>query len=518
MGNLKGQINSYDMAICVTTEEINKGMAKVFDDPNGGLPKSWYQAYVQTTNLVDADGKPTETLAPDDDDDDDDTVEQDTVDTAQVDHYFDNKTDLNDFLKKNDIKHPNWILDAKLNAPNVSFKSVLSGGVLLQIPIASGTFSDLVYQGGESLVLKKYPLSDTKNNTYTVFTLDTLMANITHVAQQGETVDKELSLQALYADLENPQLKPNITSFGSPSVPMPDGVVVSLGAILTTMCQSSSYSKSYVIGAVSLPDNLATTSGPFAPTAIQAATYQHRDNTSIGSLNYNIMTNYKPLPTDANAGMFSDNPVPDGTPGVLYISYDRIMNDIILAHGMDAFQLKADDFNFDLGTVTASLKQDVPWGYDGVYGHYSIVKIYPDIESNRIKVDFTLDQVQKNCNAHRMKAEWSGYFSFSIEEGTLKIDYTQDETPRYTDETDTWKRVLEDIATLGLGELDYYFSADKLRVDIANSMSDASKVVIGDILSCAQLPGGSTFTYDKTAAGVKLTYMGLMIKLQYNGD
>lgn len=477
---IQGKVNCYDMAICIATTEINKAMKNVFDTTED-LPKKWYRAQV---------------------------VDEDDSGNVINKYYYDPQA----YEDSRDAA--SCILDVELAAPTVNFTSEMKDGIVLNISIASGSFQDGIFSNG-NIYKKVYPLKDA------IFSIDTAVTNIAHQAAEGKTVDEDFTVQFLYADLENRNLMPKIME-DSVSVPMPDSSMISLGEIMTDMCQDPKYTDKYIVGATTLP-TVEATCGDFAPVTIKASMYQDEKDKTVGSLNYNIMTatSDSDFPTDAKAGSFSENPIPDNIPGVLYISYEKIIMDIIIKQTFGAFALSSNDFQFtDDAPATASLKSNVHWNQKtNIHcgGEYTEAKVYPDTKNKRIRADFTLDNVQdaEILKQHILKVQWSSYFTFFVDEtGALKMSYSQDENPVCTDQSNWAERITLDIMSLGLNEITYWSEGNSADDQIKASLSAAKTLVVEDILDAVELPGKSTFTYDSKAE-VAFTDLGLRINLQY---
>ena len=247
---------------------------------------------------------------------------------------------------------------------------------------------------------------------------------------------------------------------------------------------------------------------------------------------------YDALPpaSDNQAGMFPSFPVIDGTPGTMIISHGKIMTEILTKGTFKYFNAgKQDQFSFNQDAVTADLKKKIAWtspnAYEGEYegGNISKIHISVDANNNRYQVDIEISDIQKvDTNQYsggtyggggqmpdptKYSGSWTGYLKPTIKDGKLDFTYSQDKKITYHDHESTGIRVLIDIATLGLHELQKALNRSQIHDDISNYAKDAPKPIVNDIADCIELPGESVFVFDENH--VKLTGQGLLVGLKY---
>ena len=315
------------------------------------------------------------------------------------------------------------------------------------------------------------------------------------------------------------------------------------------MMKNSEYKANYVFGKSKIP-LVTATHGPFTPRSLRFSRYQSPEDTTRGSLNWNIMVsetapgagNTLPLPnlTDhANAGHFDEMPVPDGAPGVIIVSFGALIEKVILPHAFKSYQIEGANFIPDANEAVAKLQKDITLTDNTTYyTHFGAgnTKVYAVPDKNHIRVDYELDELEQmkvvnppyggqgstpppnwNYSPRRAgspfyKVTWSGYFTFTIENNELKVHYTQDDHHEMTQtDDDTGMRVLLDIFSLGFNELTRYLDHNKLAGDIDGAIANDGLGVLGNILSCVELPGESAFEFDT----VDMIDVGLRVHLKY---
>lgn len=358
-----------------------------------------------------------------------------------------------------------------------------------------------------------------------------------------ETLDSEFTVQSLYADLENPHMLTDVAT--SKVITLPYDQKLDLAAVLTGLIKDPVYKKSYVFGISKIP-NVKATTGPFTPRSMRFSTYQDVSDKTKGSLNWNIMVDATaanvPLPdlsVHANAGRFDEMPIPDNVPGVMIISYGKIIREIILPSGFSSMGLDGSKFNdgTDDNHGHAILNQDVDANLDGNAkgGKFTTgnTEVYPDPTNNRIRVDFEIDDIQIDSSfvwppatpgwlvgtiaklagvTPKYKATWSGYITFSLDsDQNLTSSYSQD-TPSLSIQEDTgaWRYIL-DVVTLGLNELTRLINKDDIQNAVDDFVKSNGQSMLSNLTETVELPGEAVFTY----TALDWYYLGLRAHLNY---
>ncbi len=319
-----------------------------------------------------------------------------------------------------------------------------------------------------------------------------------------------------------------------------DNAKNSVAQALLTMIQSPVYTKKYVLGKSKIPDVTPTT-GPFTPTAIRFSRYpmsftQGTDE-SRASLNWNIMCKKPDLPSTslANAGSFDKYPIADGAVGAMYVSYRRLITDLIVkadalknGFGLDSLKFTEDETN---AQYTLNTDVDFTDGttYTAKFSNGN-THIKPDSANNRILITFQLDDVQAlrayssggqygggqieyEPHGDTYRVTWEGYITFSLNASEeLEAHYTQT-TPEFKkqDDQNIWLRILEDIVTLGLGELANALDLSDMKDGIKSAVNNDTGPILSGIRDCVELPGDAVFKFDSP----HFVPLGLRVNLQY---
>ncbi len=370
-----------------------------------------------------------------------------------------------------------------------------------------------------------------------------------------------------YAHIEPQDIKPaykqTILADGQAIVSTIDGDnKVALSANLKAIYTDPSYKNNYVFGLAKIP-HVQSTVGPFAPRNLRFSrwplSYPDGADTTKGSLNWNLMTSGDPntipdLPSvTGNAGVFDSDPIPDGAVGAIYLSFEKIIMDVILPQAFKSMGLDGSKWSADPDHCQAVTNKDVPLNTHDMNkvsgGKYSLgnTKIYPDVANSRIKVDFQIDEmtfskdagdylkplavlvlgpfgvliagadmianaVGENIVELKYRATWSGYLSFSLDaQNEFNISYTED-TPKIEVSTDNipWQAI-NDIMTLGFNEIRREIKQDAISDDITHYLSTNLPSTLQTLKAAIQLPGGAVFDFDS----VDVTNLGVRGHLKY---
>lgn len=315
--------------------------------------------------------------------------------------------------------------------------------------------------------------------------------------------------------------------------------------------------KAYVIGTSKIPPVKSTT-GPFTPRAVAVTSYQDTEHVDVGTLNWNLL-----VAADANAlpeadaekrlnelitakgGTFLENPTvltPNGAPvpGVVLLSYGKLIEDVILPKGFESIGLTADkwscnvDPNFNKAVLTQNVSVDLR-DEDGQRDENvdsaeftTSTTIEPDPTNDKIAVAFELDVKLKKDWAKSLVpdlglswiaaldnpkyvATWNGSFTFGLQDGKLTMSYSQDTpTLKVRSQSTAW-RVIGDIVTLGLNEA--FNAVDKsLTNDLVDDLATGLQTdVLGNVLKSVEFPGEAVFEF----SDVDLCPLGVRAHLQY---
>ena len=331
---------------------------------------------------------------------------------------------------------------------------------------------------------------------------------------------------------------------------------VALAANLKAIYTDPSYKNNYVFGLAKIP-HVQSTVGPFAPRNLRFScwplSYKDGADTAKGSLNWNLMTSGDPnhipdLPSsEGNAGVFDQYPIPDGAVGAIYLSFEKIIMDIILSGTFQSMGLDKSKWSKNDKICEAAINQDVSLKTKHLkritHGKFTVgkTKIYPDVENKRIKVDFVLEKVTFDKKAGdivknalggitgivlaliekkpQYRITWSGYFTFSLEsvdaQQELSISYKTDKKPNIEvmDQDIGW-RIVSDIVSLGLNELRLAVNEDKINRDAKDYVKKNSPEILSKIKDAIQLPGGAVFDFDS----VDMTNLGVRAHLKYKDE
>lgn len=559
MSNAKWTINQYHAAACITTTEINRKMKKVYDSTSD-FPKSWKAKDPRMEH-----GKP----------------------------------------------RPRWQVDASsIGAPSVSFATDISNGVNLMTTVKAGDFSHTTIgyddDGNPKIVHEKIDLAGL------AFSLQTKVTGIEHKASDDlPTVDQYFTVQALYADLDNPELISNVasgyemtdkgidalTNVASTKVsadivalvkgsaimnkPYPsadafwhalekalgsnaakvqgdkskivqaahlafagaDDTYRSVAQVLLDMCKSKDYKNKYVFGQSKIP-KVTHTTGPFTPRAVRFSRFQDANDTTIGSLNWNLMVSadqsdvaLPDLAQHANAGSFDSNPIPTGVPGVMLLSYGKVIEDLILPNGFKSLGLTGAKFASDPDNCLAKLNEDVALDASnldfvkkGTFKAGDTV-IEPDPDNNRIKVSFKISDMEWDkkwweyinpnvvslihglVDPPKYQASWSGYITFSLDNASqkLKASYSQDDPKVEYQERNTAWRVIDDISTAGVNELNKMAQLSVVSAELDNFVASVGGKVLNNVLNSVMLPGDAVFVF----SAADFVDLGVRVHLSY---
>jgi len=331
---------------------------------------------------------------------------------------------------------------------------------------------------------------------------------------------------------------------------------VALSANLRAIYTDPSYKDNYVFGLARIPHNLQTTQGPFAPRNLRFSrwplSYGEGDDLTKGSLNWNLMTSADPStipalpPTTGNAGVFDVYPIPDGAVGAIYISFQKIIMEVIVPYCFQQMGLDGSKWSADHGNCQAVLNQNVDLDTSGMdkvkCGKFSQNnnKIYPDVVNNRIKVDFQIDDmtfskdagdylkglasgiigwlidmIKEGTSEIKYRAKWSGYFSFQLnKQERLQMSYTYD-TPKIeiSAENKIWE-IVDDIVTLGFNELRRGIKQDSIEEDVQSYVNSHLPSNFEELKQAIMLPGGAVFDF----SSIDITHLGLRAHLKYQDE
>ncbi|GET41444.1 hypothetical protein [Microseira wollei] len=357
-----------------------------------------------------------------------------------------------------------------------------------------------------------------------------------------------------YAHIEPQDIKPaykqTILADGQAIVSTIDGDnKVALSANLKAIYTDPSYKNNYVFGLAKIP-HVQSTVGPFAPRNLRFSrwplSYADGADTTKGSLNWNLMTSGDPNtipdlpPVTGNAGVFDSDPIPDGAVGAIYLSFEKIIMDVILPQAFKSMGLDGSKWSADADHCYAATNTDVALNIQnldritgGTFTHDK-TKIYPDVANHRIKVDFQIEDVTFDKEAGdivknilgglvglvlagvagnpKYRITWSGYFTFSLDaQQELSLSYTND-TPNVEvmDYQLAW-RIVDDIISLGINEARWHDNLRDIESDAQNYVKTQSPKTLSEIKAAIQLPGGAVFDFDS----VDVTNLGVRAHLKY---
>lgn len=487
--NATWTVNDYDAAVCITSGEINKKMTDVFNSTDD-FPKSW-QA-------------------------------QDAVAQGEG---------------------PKWKINAtQIGAPYVNFASDFKNGVNLNTGVEKGEFQHLKLEWSGDVDKDGNPINfkavwEKVDLDGIVFNLSTNMKNIEHIAGKGETVDDNFTVQALYADLDNPKILTAVDTSKALKYKAPDDTSRSVAQVLLDMCKSDNYKNNYVFGKSKIP-NVAVSKGPFTPRAMRFSTFQDVKDKTVGSINWNLMVSGEPdvipplpdLSVKATAGAFDEMPVPGNIPGIMLVSFGKIIKELIVPNAFKEFSLDGAKFSMDPANVCATLNTDVDISTNNIKSATFTsgnTKIYPDPKNNRLRVDFVLEHIDPgyqfpimptnlldllaSIKHPKYKATWSGYITLGLSGLTITSGYSQDSpSVSVQDDTGAW-RYVADIGTLGLHELERKLNLDDIKNAIKDYVSNNGDKVLPNINTSSELPGGAVFEIDT----MDWVYLGLRTHLKY---
>ncbi|GGF04257.1 hypothetical protein [Hymenobacter cavernae] len=485
-------VNAYHAAACISTAEINRKMAEVYNKTDN-FPKAWTAS--EPVEGQTSSGKP---------------------------------------------KQPRWKLEAtEIDGPQVDFASDLKDGVQLDTTVEKGTFTHKIINDDDEVEDKEIPLDKVQ------FRLNTSMKGVVHEAGKGDTVDQDFTVQALYADLDDPKLITSIDTSKALEFDAPDDTKRSVAQVLLDMAKDPRYKNHYVFGCSKLP-LVQKTVGPFTPRYLKFTTYT---GSQPGTLNWNLMVDAAnpvagPDASNMQAGIFDENPLPANAPGVMIISYGKIIEELVVPHGLDAFGLIASQWKSDPDNVQSKFSgSSITLTDSKTYtGEFNSARntIQPDPANSRIRIDFELDNVQQMkviyppANSHgtpppanwnynpqpvgppKYRVQWSGYISFSLDsKGNLTASYSQDSSSDFkiekTEDEAIWMRILEDIFSLGFHELGLFLDDNTFHDSISSAVNGKSGNVTNSLVNAVELPGGAVFGFET----IDWINEGLRIHLKY---
>ncbi|WP_309119288.1 hypothetical protein [Paenibacillus sp.] len=213
-------------------------------------------------------------------------------------------------------------IDAKLNAPTVSFSVPgTNRAILFMLNMPSGKFT---YWDGFGSSAKQKTIDFT--NWVYAFTVNLDLVAIAYDdVKKGSAVPQEVqdhlqqfndsmfTISHLFTDFEDADL----ASFdpGLTKMPLPDGSMITPGQITQFQQALQTYfttlqgtDNPYILGYCVDTNTIAPSTPPtFTPTGSTFSIYSDPSIEGISTLNFLVMTNQTPLPTDPNAGIFSSN-------------------------------------------------------------------------------------------------------------------------------------------------------------------------------------------------------------------
>ena len=475
------------------------------------------------------------------------------INQKEINKAFDKSfKETDDLPKVWDIKQGSkWSILANLKAPSIDFSTTKKNGCRLIIPIETGEMKYRYINDDVDPPVIEYKTVKLDNLS---ISLDVAMKGIKHKAGDGETVDKNFTVQSLYADMNDPTLEIRIDTSKAIDVDIND-VKTRLSDYLTNYFKNEGSKFKYVIGKSKIP-NVEQTKGDLAPTGVQFSTYNNQGNQC---LNWNLLTHKVDFPKGANAGAFDKFPLSKEQNGVLFISWNDLMS-YIMSKCFTSFGVEPSDFILtEVNNIpTLTLKSDKKWtigGYEDSEfntANFKRITCTPEVDENRIHIKYSMRDLKKKVrkidhdiyfslsetyqqqmimwqssgskgtqpfppippkDSHPYKVDWDGYLSFKIEGGKLSGSYSQTSKKDMKIERQDGKsflEYLEAIGTLGLSLLFDLFNnlPDQLASTITKTASDTN---ISHTIDAVELPGKSVFKFSKCS----VTDLGLKIELVY---
>lgn len=418
---------------------------------------------------------------------------------------------------------PKWKLDiTELGPPGINFAANLKNGINVLTEVKKGTFQHLdikltgIDKDGNPTVSATWQTVKLDN---IVSDIETRILNIDHVAGKGETTDENFSYQPVDVDMSYSKMLSIVNSHGAPDFNPSSGTKQSLCQVLEAIFASDTHSHKYWLGQSKLPLK-QDTAGELTPRALRVTLFQDPVNINNGSVNWNILMagsgeEIPELPVNPRAGAFNQMPIPKDTPGLMILSFQKILEDIILPRGFESYGLTKQDFTPDAANAAVKLGQDVTIKTDNIQKATFVAgntKISPDVAGNRLRADMSLENIQLADSFPKLpeavkkildlipnpkfKATWTGYITFSLNNGNIEAGYSQD-TPvvHVQDGSGLWKE-LGSIVDLGLDDLARKLDQNTVQENINGTLETCGNVFAA-LKNTVDLPSHTVLETDR---------------------